>query len=271
MKGHREIQILLYQLEEGTLSSLERETVLTHLQTCPDCLAEQEAIRSVVSVFARPATRPSEERPEEFWRGFANGVERRIREETPLHRKLGAAVTGLFDRPIVRFWRPLTAGGAALAFLLLAFFFAQQGPRTAIREVAGLPEIVPPSPPAQTGEEISRYLERSQRLLVGLTNRRVGNDEKVDLSAERQLSRQLIREARSLQNQPLDAHSSQLVQNLERILITVANENDLSSRSDFEMIRGGIRRENLLFKVRMAEQLYESNRSMGGIQNAAYR
>ncbi len=271
MNGHREIQFLLYELDEGTLSETERQIVLSHLQTCVDCSAELDAIRSVLSALPRPTTPPSEDQSAEFWQGFPRVVENRIREESAPQRELGAPVTGLLDRLIVRSWRLVTASAMALALGLIAFFFAQQGPKTEKKEVTGLPEVVTLSPPAQTGEQVSRYLERSTRLLVGLTNRRVGTEEKVDLSAERQLSRQLVREARNLQNQPLDAQSSQLVQNLERILITVANENDLSARSDFEMIRRGIRQENLLFKVRMAEQFYSGNRLSGGIQNAMYR
>ncbi len=271
MNGHREIQLLLYELDEGTLSASERERVLSHLRSCPDCSAEREAMRTVLSAFARPARPPSEERPEEFWREFTDAVENRIREETIPPRRRDAPMTGLLDHLIGRLWRPATAGAMAVALILLAFFLAQEAPRTENKNVDSRPEVVTPGAPDRTGEQVSRYLERSQRLLVGLSNRRVGNDETVDLSAERQLSRQLVREARSLQNQPLDAQSSQLVQDLERILIKVSNENDLSARSDFEMIRGGIRQENLLFKVRIAEQFYANNRSMGGIRNAVYR
>jgi hypothetical protein len=271
MNGHREIQLLLYELDEGTLSETERQKVLSHLRTCMDCSAELDAMRNVLSALPRPSTPPSEDQSAAFWQGFPRVVENRIREERAPRREPVASATRLLDRLILRSWRLVTAGAAAIALAFVAFFFAQQEPKTEKKEVAGLPEVVTLSPPAQTGEQVSRYLERSTRLLVGLTNRRVGTEEKVDLSAERQLSRQLVREARNLQNQPLDAQSSQLVQNLERILITVANEDDLSARSDFEMIRRGIHRENLLFKVRMAEQFYAGNRISGGIQNALYR
>jgi hypothetical protein len=271
MSGHREIQLLLYELDQGTLSDIERQRVLDHLRSCPDCSAERDSMRSVLSVFARPTVPPSEDRSGEFWLGFTDAVENRIRKETTPRLNVEAVLARLRAHLSVRLWRPVTAGAMTLALVLLAFFFAQEGPKTETGDIARLPDVVTPGSPAETGDQVSRYLERSQRLLVGLSNRKVDNDETVDLSAERQLSRQLVREARSLQSQPIDAHSMQLVQNLERILIKVANENERSARSDFEMIRGGIRQENLLFKVRMAEQFHASNRSMGGIQNAVYR
>lgn len=271
MNGHREIQLLLYEFNEGTLSGPEHQKVLSHLRSCAECSVELEAMRSVLSVVARPTTQPSEDQSTEFWQGFARVVENRIREERTPRRNVGNVLTGVLDRMIVRVWRPVAASTIVLTLALLAFFFAQRGQNPEKTDVAAVPEVIAPVAPPENGGQVSRYLRRSNALLIGLTNREIGDEEKIDLSAERELSRQLVREARSLQEQPLDAQSSQMVRNLERVLLEVANKNDLSTRSDFEMIRGGIRRENLLFKVRMAEQLHGSRGSLGGIRHAKHR
>ncbi|MBP1678980.1 MAG: hypothetical protein H6Q29_891, partial [Bacteroidetes bacterium] len=47
---------------------------------------------------------------------------------------------------------------------------------------------------------------------------------------------------------------------LEKIMIEVANSREQTPAADLDLIRQGIRQQNLLFKVRMAEQL--SSRGM---------
>jgi hypothetical protein len=95
-------------------------------------------------------------------------------------------------------------------------------------------------------------------LFVGLTNMKLHDDENIDLSAERKVSRQLIHEARYLKTQPIDERSAQLIGDLEKILIELANMKEENDISNVEIIRGGIHQENLLFKIRMAESLYDS-------------
>jgi hypothetical protein len=67
-----------------------------------------------------------------------------------------------------------------------------------------------------------------------------------------------VHEARYLRNQPLDARSAELVGDLEKIMIELANLEEEHDLPNVELIRTGIRRENLLFKIRMAENLLEA-------------
>jgi RNA processing factor Prp31 len=78
----------------------------------------------------------------------------------------------------------------------------------------------------------------------------------VDLSAERELSRQLVRETRELRDH-LDPQAAQLVGDMEKILIEIASRNETTDRDHFDLIRSGIRQQNLLFKVRMTESVYQ--------------
>jgi hypothetical protein len=72
----------------------------------------------------------------------------------------------------------------------------------------------------------------------------------------------LVREARYLKQQPLDVRSRQLMNDLERILIELANTEEQNDLPNVEIIRGGIHQENLLFKIRMAEAMYDSAQFM---------
>ena len=77
-----------------------------------------------------------------------------------------------------------------------------------------------------------------------------------ELTFEKELSRQLVRESRYLKRQPIDPRSSRLIDDLDRVLIKLSNTDQGKEGLDIELIRSGIRRENLLFKLRMAEFAY---------------
>jgi hypothetical protein len=146
----------------------------------------------------------------------------------------------------------LLAGSGALAVIALAVLLLRPSPP---------PETVPAaaetSAPAMrlepAGVKLHEYLKKSRVLLVGVTNLKTDGDTPIDLSIERRQSRELIHQARVLKGEALEAHSAKLVGDLEKILIELANSDERRDAPDMEIIRSGIRHNNLLFKVRMTE------------------
>jgi hypothetical protein len=116
-------------------------------------------------------------------------------------------------------------------------------------------------------ERVSQYFRKSKTLLVGLANLRTDQDEPFDFSTERRVSRDLILEARYLKQQPIDPRSRELMNDLERILIELKNTEENNDLPNIEIIRGGIHQENLLFKIRMAEAMYDSTRFLTARDN----
>jgi len=152
-------------------------------------------------------------------------------------------------------WRTAFAIAGGFAAIAAAFLLLQGRP-TPPRDVeAGLAPPVPS--PVRVDERMTEYLRKSQTLLVGLTNKKAVPGKPVDIDAEREASRSLVTEARFIKHQSLDRRSSRLVGDLERIFIEVANAEPMMRSGDIEIIRNGIRQENLLFKVRMAQARYE--------------
>jgi hypothetical protein len=82
----------------------------------------------------------------------------------------------------------------------------------------------------------------------------------IDLSTERQVSRDLIHEAQFVRDQPINNKTERLVHDLERILIELANSEEQTDLPNVELIRSGIQQENLLFKIRMAEASFDTSR-----------
>jgi hypothetical protein len=111
-----------------------------------------------------------------------------------------------------------------------------------------------PTPVAQVRAE--QWLERSKILLLGVVNEDLSGEVRPDFSHQRQVSRHLLTEARAL-NRELDPAANrqmlQLINQLELILLQIANleaEHDLSA---IELVREGVARNGLLLKINITE------------------
>lgn len=98
---------------------------------------------------------------------------------------------------------------------------------------------------------MSRHLERSQIILSEIAN---GNAGSIDFSEERERARDLLDDNRLLRQtaarngDPVDAS---LLDELERVLLDVANSPAEMTAGEFEALRSRIDSEGLLFKVRI--------------------
>jgi|WetSurMetagenome_2_1015567.scaffolds.fasta_scaffold49661_2 anti-sigma factor RsiW len=247
MIRHRKIRLALYDLVRGELDPNERGLVEAHLRDCKTCREELGEIRAAVKGLPPGTDRPSLRLPESYWGGFAARIEQRLARQHPAPSPAPflAQVRLLFLQN--RRWM-IAAGGATVTAGLLLFFLR--------------PVSTPEHPPGTTGgppslptadERLTQVFRRSKALLVGLDNLRPASGEPVDLSTERHVSRELVTETRALRHAPLNPRSALVVRDLERILIELANTDDRSSGPQMEMIRNGMRQENILFRIRMAE------------------
>jgi hypothetical protein len=249
---------ILYGYATGELGETERARVEGHLAGCPSCTADLAHIRSALRFLPRPAGPPSEERDSAFWTAFANEVEARIIAD----RRRQPSLTGAMRDQIASFVSfnraSLLAGAGTLATIAAAVLLLW--PRAAaVREperiAVAQTRVLTTNEPAQ---RMNDYLKRSKVLLVGIANMKTDDGHPLDLSLERRQSRALVHEARYLRQQPMDGRSARLIGDLEKILIELANIEEHQDLPNVELIRTGIRRENLLFKIRMAETLLEA-------------
>lgn len=254
---HAVVKKLLYDYLTDALPAAERTAVEQHCASCKTCASRRDAMRDTLFIVARPGDSPADARPEEFWDAFAQRV-----ESTIAGRRRAAprpSWTGLLDdieRTIQLQWRTVAGFAGALTILAVAFALWRLTPPTTPpdRTDAG---TIEPANTTLASTRVNQYLRKSKVLLVGLTNMETPEGTSLDLTTERQVSRELIQEARYLRQQPLDTRSAELIDQLERILIELANMEEQTDLPNVEMIRSGIHRENLLFKIRMAQALYD--------------
>jgi len=244
----RHVRHLLDEYAAGELTPEAARSCDEHIAGCPSCRADLREIREARAVLHRGLTLPSEERDEEFWRAFASSVEARL--GTPARRNPFADAAARMAAFIHANRRPLLAGSGALAAAALAAFFWLRIPAPGEPALAGGTGIADTA-----AAKLHDYLQRSKVLLIGVENARSAGGAPPDLSLERRQSRALVTEARLLRGEPLDARSARLVRELEKIMIQLSNTDE---RRDVEIVRTGVRQNNLLFKIRMTESVLES-------------
>jgi hypothetical protein len=265
MTGHGRVRLLLYDYVCNDLVESDRAIIEHHLSLCERCRKECEEIREVIQILPEPGHRPSNELPEEYWSEFARG----ILDAVPAHRRGRPGVTHPLSKLLAPFGtisRRFVPVFATLLILLGAGYLSWKlssppdEPHDSVLRVTGEEGVYVPE------DRFGQYLRKSKVLLVGMTNMPAPEGVEMDVTQERRLSRELIREARYLRRAALlDLRSTLLIEDLDKILITLANTRQRENRSELELLRGGIRRENLLFKIRMAENLRDSVYAMHAV------
>ena len=254
---HAKAQRQLYEYLQDELPAADRARLEEHLRSCARCARALTGIRDASGLLSRPATLPSDERSDQFWEAFADRVLERIRTASAPSVR-GRARIELLRIPWLLYKRAILAGTAtvAVAMVLIALWPAREQQPT---DASGAAMTESPLD-VQTDLRMDHYLRRSKVLLVGLANLKTSVDHPADISVERRASRELAEETRYLKQLPLDRQSARLLNDLDKIFIGLSNIEESRNPQEVEMIRGGIHRQNLLFKVRMAEAMYNQAR-----------
>lgn len=238
MKHISEDEMILYhygEVEDAT-------DVRRHLEACAECAAQWRKLQAVmVAVEPTPVPERGEEYGAQVWQ--------QVRYRLPEKRE--AAVAGW------RAWlmpQRLVFAGALAAVVLLAF-------------IAGRMTQPVPAPGADTAQNgaavkervllvaVGSHLERSQMVLVELVNAE-GNG-KIDISSEQERARDLVtanRLYRQTAQSAGDPVVTELLGELERVLVEVANGPSEMDAKQLDSLRQQIQSQGILMKVRIVGQ-----------------
>lgn len=236
---------------DGTLNPAEGRSIEEHLHACPSCRAELSAVErtlSAVSGFDVPG------------RGDGYGAEVWAR----IQPRLGEAPPRWWHVPeLLAPWRLAFSGGVA-ALIVAAFVAGHVKPARPAAPASPAAADAVASQAQQVREGIlilavGDYLERSQIALVDLVNSPTGAQ--VDLSEEQERARQLVTENRLYRQTALttgDRGMATVLDDLERVLVEIANGPSTVSGAEFDRVRGRIEQQGIIFKVRVfGERLRE--------------
>ena len=204
-----------------------------HLASCAECRAAMGSLESLLAALREDDV---PERGEDFSRAIWERVKRQRRPVAFVPR--GARVL-----PVARRLAPFLALAASL---VIAF---QLGRVSRVDEpiTAGARERI-------LLVAVSEHLERTQMVLVELQN--AGGNGEVDLSSERQWAQELVPSNRLYRQAALHAGETgmaNVLEDLERLLVEVANGPERVSPAAFQEIQERIESQGILFKVRVIE------------------
>jgi hypothetical protein len=267
MTKHSDIQHQLYDYATNALDDNARRNIEQHLTSCTTCAEDLKELQQAIALLPLPSTSPSDEKDEAFWNHLAMNVEKEIRQSkqpkmNPFTEFVESIRSFFTLRPSYAY-----AIGGSLAMMVLGIVFFRMQPKENV-EVAETRPVQSDSTVmlarfTRSQERVGQYFRKSRTLLVGLANMKTDDAANFDLSAEKVKARTLIREARFVKMQPINNRTERLVNDLERILIELANLEETNDIPNVEMIRSGIHQENLLFKIRMAEASFDTSRRVG--------
>jgi anti-sigma factor RsiW len=257
MTKHATIKIQLYEYIQGGLAAADQDAVAAHLSICASCAAEADELRSLIGAQERSRPDPAAALPPEFWNTLLNEVDARIASEVrpePWYRRLTRWMqpgpTPQYRIAVTFAGLLIVAGSALITWTIMRHSPEPVAPIVADAVTVDSSAVIKPT-------RLQKYLHRSRTLFVGVANMKVPADQAPDLQTEQRISRELVMEARALRQEPLDVNSARLINDLEKIQIELANMTPNDATPGVDMIRQGIESKNLLFKLRIAETVYQ--------------
>ena len=240
MKHTTEEELFAYR--EGEMKR--RETIAAHLQECGECRAELERIEEVFRALnALPVPDPGEEYGVKVWRQIADRLPDRGLERD-------ANWWNAWFAP-----RRLMAVGVAVVMLALAFYAGRKtGPKPGGDEIADAGKIRERVLVVAVGE----HLGKSEMILMELSNAQPeGGKKLINISTAQKRAEDLVEENRLYRQTALEGGDSAIastLDELQRVLLDVANSPAEVTPAQFESIQKRIAAQGILLKVRVVRQ-----------------
>jgi len=206
-----------------------------HLEECGPCRALYASLQRVLNVVdALPVPERSAEYGAQVWQR----IERRLGARRRTFWMLGPN------------WRWAAIGVACAALMTTAFLAGRSYPRR--HQPAQMAAA-----DAQTGERVLRvavgdYLERSQMVLIELSNAEPQNS--LDISAEQERAGDLVTETRLYRQTAArtgDTRITGVLDELERVLVDITHAPSNLTPPQLEELRQRLEAQGILFKIRV--------------------
>jgi len=239
----------------GELDPASQKEFTEHLGSCASCTTEFEALQATLQIMNRRSRpQPDPDFLESYWD--------RLNAMLPADEmKSQPAIAG--GRSFPR--RPARVPAWALsmaAVLLIAIgiylgrtYFGGPPPGVPQNDVQ-IANPIPRQGEDSTSDKAVAYLERSKNLLIGLTNLDEEHRSSLDLTRNREVSRELIQQANMLTvalNRPDQQQMRQLIQDLEVILLQLANIDVKPGVPAIELVQKGVDHRSILLKINLEE------------------
>jgi len=250
MKHRTEEELIAYR--DGEVK--EREAIAAHLKECAECREELARIEAVFCALdAMPVPDPGEDYGEQVWQRIAP--------------RLGEKRASWWESLFVP--QRLVALGGVVALLILAFVAGrmtrQPVPMGDQADAAKVRERV-------LVVAVGEHLGRTEMVLMELENAPTQKGQKtINISETQRRAEDLVEENRLYRQTALkegDKTMASTLDELERVLLDIANSPEEVTPAAFETIRKRIEAQGLLFKVRVVKQGLDERKANPGAKPA---
>ncbi len=241
MNACKEYESLIVDVASGAAGEGDRSRLLEHTVNCEAC---SEAFSDLTQMIG--ATSIKSDPGDAFWNDYYGRLNERI-ESGQLAKTSAFQVMHLVNS--VPRWSLQIA--AAVVLIVSGILI---GRNTQPAELAGEQMASVDAAQLELQDRAYTYLDRSKTLLLGVVNFNVDEDDPAMLNIDRrrQMAGSLIQEASLLRADLSDAdleRLSQLIADLEIILLQIANIESNYDIPEIEMVQSGVDRKDIMFKI----------------------
>ncbi|GEM_PF-858397 len=275
MKKCKEYQEHFIEVYYNELPVETKQEIVQHIASCSVCANEYKNIEATLFVMnKRTRTEPDEAYWQNYWKSLNNALEQETIQTTQSQPKQ------VFHFSSVPSW---AYGIAAMLLIGVGLYLGKifyspevpvisqqiESPKQQMHQ-EDTTEIIPPQQEERKVESLPRstatlvrdntsddareYLDRSKVMLLGIINS--DEDSPVDLARQKKVSRALLKEAVDLKPkliEPNQKRIKQLIDELEVILLQLANIEEQTDVPAIELVKKGVDQKSILLKINMEE------------------
>ena len=242
MKQCRHIQKQFIEACYHELDQPSQETFDSHLSACDSC---KRAFQETQSTLKSVSDHRVPDHDDAYWDEYWNQLAGKLNRKTP--KKQSVKLKQFHPSPTAR-W---TLG---VAFALVLGIFIGRIDR---QQPIGLPvQVATQNSDSQlvsVQNQAAQYLEMSKLILLGITNT---DSDPSNFSLQQSKSAELVSQTPALQKSLTSANQyllSDLISELELILMQIANLENEHDIEGIELIKAGSKQQALLFKINIGE------------------
>ncbi|MCH8328312.1 MAG: zf-HC2 domain-containing protein [Candidatus Marinimicrobia bacterium] len=235
----------------GDLGSRTQARFDEHLQGCSQCAGMFLQFQQTLAITdRRELARADEESMQGFWERLEPHLGRT--PATPAWRLAPL-------RLVLTDWanRPALAAAAALLLVAVGIFIGRINPANYGGVQAQAAAVLSPALTAEFNEQFGHYLERTKMILLGMDNYQLEEGTSGDnLDHQRAISRELLAQGRDLKAHAAissNASVGYLIDDIERILLQLANSDDGDLELTVEIIQSGMQRNGIMLKINLTQ------------------
>ena len=250
--------------DEALCQELNKEQKLfleNHLRECPKCRSEFEEANAMLN-FMRKKVR--QEPGPAFWDNYWEKLQNRMGKENVLHVKSEKRWKTFFQffQSLNFSPRWVIQAAAALVLVVIGIFIGREifpPAREPAKQMERSPALVSGyEPGTKLYQRTHNFIERSKVILLAMINFDPKTEDSyvLNLPFQQKISRELVQQAGGLKNELDDIDQRQLseiISDLEIILLQVANLDSDSDISAIELVKNGVKIRGVLFKIQLTD------------------